>query len=81
MRCVEAGHGRFPSYQGYGGWGLGVEGTVDLPSGSSIGRAFGSWAMMLDRLEVEPLARPQANAMRSYGGPLTRAEILDAIER
>jgi hypothetical protein len=81
LRLCESDIGRFPSYRAYEAWRLQQDAPGDWPSGSSIGRAFGSWATMLDRLEVEPVARPQARALRSYGGPLTRAEVLDAIER
>jgi hypothetical protein len=79
LRLAEAEQGAFPSYRAYERWRLSQPEPGAWPSGSSIGRAFGSWSAMLDQLGVEPMARPQAIALRARGRQFSHEELLTAV--
>ena len=79
LRLAEADTGRFPSYRQYEAWRSRQPSPQEWPSGSSIGRAWGSWSRMLDALAVEPCARPQTVGMRALGAAISRKEMLAAI--
>jgi len=79
LRLAEAETGDFPSFRRYEAWRLSQAVPLEWPSGSSIGRAWGSWSAMLDDLGVEPTVRPATLAMRSLGETFTRDELLAAI--
>jgi hypothetical protein len=79
LRLAEADTRHFPSFRRYEAWRLAQPNPREWPSGSSIGRSWGSWSMMLDALGVTPVARPATVAMRSLGDTFTRDELLDAV--
>lgn len=79
LRLAEGETGAFPSFRRYEAWRLGQTFPREWPSGSSIGRAWGSWSAMLDDLGVEPAMRPATVAMRSLGDTFTHAELLAAV--
>lgn len=79
LRLAEADLGDFPSFRRYEAWRLSQAFPHEWPSGSSIGRAWGRWSLMLDALGVKLTARPATVAMRSLGETLSREELLEAI--
>lgn len=79
LRLAEAETGSFPSFRRYEAWRLSQTVPREWPSGSSIGRAWGSWSAMLDDLGVQPTVRPATIAMRSLGETFIRDELLEAI--